>query len=196
MKYVFIDESGEVGLTNGSKPFFVISAIVASESCAIKISNLLCDFKHSLDWNEKSEFKFSKTNKKIIASVLRLVGKEEFKIYNVIYAKSSILKFTNNQSVYNNLLVILLGLIRSKEILAIIDGNPGKKYQRKVKTFIRKTLSDKNIIDIKYRDSKSDVMIQLADLISGAKFRSLQRGNNTAQFYKIVENREALTKFI
>ena len=55
----------------------------------------------------------------------------------------------------------------------LIDGEGGSSYKRNVKTFFRQNLPKNAIKQIRYRDSKNDVLIQLADMIAGSVNRSL-----------------------
>ena len=68
-----------------------------------------------------------------------------------------------------------------------IDGEGGNDYRRKVKSYFRKNLSSKTIKELSYRDSKTNNLIQLADMVAGATRRAIERGET--DYIKIVQKK-------
>ena len=64
-------------------------------------------------------------------------------------------------------------LVESSNALIIIDGEGGSSYRRNVKTFFRQNLPKNAIKQLRYRDSKNDDLIQLADMVAGSVNKSL-----------------------
>lgn len=188
--FVYIDESGDIGLTNRSKPFFVMIAVITNEQNSHKIKFVLDQIKKELKWRAGTEFKFSKTKKPIIERVLQAVSNENFIFYQIVYEKESGIVRIKGQSVYNTLLLELIRKTKRKHLNIIVDGGFGRKHQRNTKTFLRKSLPEGTIDSFSYADSKSDNLLQLADLVAGALMRFLSGKSSTEKhFYQIIKHK-------
>ncbi len=66
-----------------------------------------------------------------------------------------------------------------------IDGKSGKSYQKKIRAYFRQNLPKNSVHTLKYIDSKSNSLIQLADMISGAtmEYYTTKRQQYLAQIY-------------
>jgi hypothetical protein len=62
------------------------------------------------------------------------------------------------------------GLLKEARIL--IDGSGDKKIRRQLETYLRHHLGSGKVKKIRFRDSVSDRLIQLADMCAGAIARS------------------------
>lgn len=78
-------------------------------------------------------------------------------------------------SLYNTVILRAISQVldESTNARVLIDGEGGSSYKRYVKTFFRQNLPKNAIKQIRYRDSKNDVLIQLADMVAGSVNRSL-----------------------
>lgn len=78
-------------------------------------------------------------------------------------------------SLYNIVILRAISQVLDESTNAriLIDGEGGSSYKRNVKTFFRQNLPKNAIKHIRYRDSKNDVLIQLADMIADPVNRSL-----------------------
>ncbi|MBQ3309373.1 DUF3800 domain-containing protein [Candidatus Saccharibacteria bacterium] len=144
-KYVYIDETGDIGLTNKSRPYFIMCGVVATKKVSEKIDINLTKIKESLNWGRNAELKFSKTKKEIIILSLKNIRDLNFKIYYVIYNKKTPLDIRKGKSAYNTIMLALLKCINAKVLNVTVDGGFGRKYTRKTRTFIRKNLPEKTI---------------------------------------------------
>jgi len=75
-----------------------------------------------------------------------------------------------------------------EKAILIIDEAITKIRQREFKGVLRKYLSKNMVRKIVQKRSKSETMIQIADMISGSIFRKYEKQND--KFWKIVKNRE------
>lgn len=166
-KYIFVDESGDPGLTKNSSKFFVMVAIIVDGKNISKINKIMDDYRKKLNWNISKEFKHSKTRKEIVKDLIQETKRVSYGIEMIKIDKSN---FKNNgrMTVYNQVLIKLLEKIDRNDIDITIDGRKSKKYIEKLSSDIRKNaklkLSAKNIHFI---DSNKNNLIQLADLIAG-----------------------------
>lgn len=185
-KYIYIDESGDVGLTNRKKPYFVMSAVVVDSKNSKLIQKDIAELKKRIKWPSEAEFKFSKTRKDIINDTLDILSEANLDIYVLIYDKKTDKTAVSGKSVYNELLLKLIKSIDERKVDIIVDGGFGRKYQRKMKTYIRKNVDNKEIANFRYADSVSEIFLQLADLAAGATSRHLRKED---AFYNKIKHK-------
>jgi len=181
---VFIDDSGDPGFKTkkGSSSHFVIACVIFDDNRdAEEAANKIREFRRSLNWHEKSEFKFNKLKKRLRLDFLTTVERSNFRVRAIIVDKSQIrsLELKNNtHSFYNYMIKEVLchsnGGIRDAKIR--LDGHGDHAYKKAANAYFRKqvNLSASIIKELKFVDSKNDNLIQLADMVAGAIFRSRQ----------------------
>lgn len=196
---VFIDDSGDAGfkLNKGSSRHFVIACIIfdddlEAEATALKIKFL----RRSLKWNEVREFRFNKSNKAIRLQFLNEIQPCKFRVRAITADKkiihSPLLK-ANKNSFYNYMIKEVLsksdGVI--KEAKVRLDGHGDRVYKKAAKTYFRKqvNLKSKIVSDFKFVNSKTDNLIQLADMVAGAIFRSKGGKKDAIEYLKVIKKR-------
>lgn len=193
---ISVDDSGDPGLKlgKGSSQFFIIAAVLFeddldAEEASLKIKR----FRRDLGWKENHEFKFRKLSPELRIKFLETVKKLNFKISIFGLDKSSITEpklYKNDSSKLYNAVILeaVRGFGKELEQAHIyIDGEGGNDYRRKVKSYFRKNLSKKTIKELSYRDSKSDNLIQLADIVAGSAMRQFER--NEDKYIKIIRKK-------
>lgn len=186
---VFIDDSGDPGFRGAtSSNFIMASAVFASAEVATELNNLIGSFRESLGWQEEAEFKFRKTNKQIIKTLLEAVSKYDFEIYAVYVDKNTFAKMLpvfDEEKLYNWTVKELLKTIPLNNASVIIDGRSTKEHKLRIASYLRHEINanEHKIMDIKTRDSVKDNLIQLADLIAGAVNRSMQKDKTDSKIY-------------
>ncbi|MFH1280446.1 MAG: DUF3800 domain-containing protein [Candidatus Beckwithbacteria bacterium] len=199
---VFIDESGDAGfkVQKGSTAFFVITLIVFkeeihAEETALAIKKLRIKLKKS----DKFEFKFNKCNKRIRTQFLEEVKKNDFKIRAIVINKNLIYKTflrINKEKFYNFVLRQVLEHNNEtiKNAKVRLDGLGEKAFKKELSTYLRQYLNSKTkkiMKNLRFRDSKKDVLIQLADMIAGSLRRDFEHNTNDWNVYrKIIKNKE------
>ena len=179
---IAIDDSGDPGLKmdKGSSSYFVIVAVVFltdydAEVTALKVEK----FRETLKWKIHHEFKFRKTSPEIRKAFLSEINSCNFVLSVVVVDKTDTnMDIPSNRDASNLYNAVILRAIsqvldESTNARILIDGEGGSSYKRNVKTFFRQNLPKNAIKQIRYRDSKNDVLIQLADMIAGSVNRSL-----------------------
>jgi hypothetical protein len=192
---IFIDDSGDPGfkLDKGSSQYFVIACIIFNnnldaEETALNIKRL----RQNLKWRQDHEFKFNKANRDIRTQFLKEVRNCNFRVRAIIVDKKTIrspeLKGSKN-SFYNYVIKEVLskdGFTRDAKVR--LDGHENRTYKKAAMAYFRKHLS--TIDNFKFVDSKSDNLIQLADMVAGSIFRSLHNSKAGNQDYlKIIAKR-------
>ncbi len=171
---VLIDKCGCPGfrIIKGSTPYLVIGIVRFKDFAeAEKASNAINELKKTL--NMSPQFKFSKTNFKIKEIFFDAICHFDFEIRALIADKAGInvpdLR-NNTASFYRYLIATLLQ--NNNDILLGASVKINKNIDRNFRQTLTKHLheqSEKHLIKkFTFSDSKSDSLIQLVDMITGA----------------------------
>lgn len=172
---IFIDDSGDVGIKIHSSSHLVMSAVVFSDDLvAEEVALEMRKFRRQLGWSDDHEYKFNKTKKDYIKQVLHLVSGYDFAVYAVVVNKSQFKTMPKN--LYNDSISELLRLVPLSQASIKVDGSSGTDYTKRAVSYIRKNTNVETgqIREIKFGDSKENVLLQLADLVASSIFRSTQ----------------------
>lgn len=92
------------------------------------------------------------------------------------------------KGLYNDTISELLRLITLKNASVKVDGGSGTDYTKRAVSYIRKNANAKagQIAEIKFADSKENVLLQLADLIASSIYRSTQAGKSDSKDYVAI----------
>lgn len=200
MKYIYIDESGDLGLTERSSRCFVISgAIVDDERVLGKIANKIWKtFKNKKRGELHAIHENSITRKRI----LRMIGDTTgINIVTAIFNKS---KFRNNISVdylYSSILSYFIESIFHNEYIKSDEGVRIFIDQRNLKKVLKDALirNMKQIIEeyhnknyiLNFTISHNSKAIQVVDFISWAIFRKNEIDED--EFFELIKDRIVLT---
>lgn len=197
---VFIDDSGDAGfkLDEGSSAYFVIACVIFddnldAEETALKIKR----FRRSLHWREEHEFKFNKPTKQIRLDFLNTVKAGNFRIRAVVADKSKITSLelrTKQDKFYNYMIkqVLVKSADSIKDGRIRLDGHGDKNYKKAAKAYFRQQANPKGgvIKEMKFVDSKSDNLVQLADMVAGSIVRATQPTKTDSNDYmKVIHKR-------
>jgi hypothetical protein len=197
---VFVDDSGDAGfkLDRGSSKHFVIACVVFddnldAEETALKIKRL----RRALKWRDDHEFKFNKTNKQIRLAFLNEVKTCNFRIRGIVADKSVIRSSELRRSktkFYNYMIKEVLsksvGSIKNGSIR--LDGHEDRAYKKAATTYFRQQANPNGAVikDLRFVNSKSDNLIQLADMVAGSILRTTQGTKNDSNDYlKVITKR-------
>lgn len=202
-RLVFIDDSGDPGFKSASSSNFVMAAAVfIKPEIAFSMMQDMDAYRESLGWHYNHEFKFKKNPKTVIADLLKRLSKYDFQIYAVYIDKRAfyqIMPLIDSEKLYNWTIKELLELIPLSNTKITIDGRSSKANMQKTKSYLRREINankNKNL-DIKFEDSVSTDLLQLADLVAGAVNRSLQPDKTDSQVYlEILKQKIAIIKQI
>jgi len=189
---VFIDESGDAGLTGSTSSCFIMAAVVVmSEDDALAICKKIHEFKKINGLSEQYEIKFSKTRKDIIKALLRHLSSCDYQVYGIVIDKEkSNYKTFDRYSLYNHVLVELLKTLPFASVKVTLDGEAGKKYQKSTTAFLRRQLVGKMQIDgFKYANSSSLDELQLADVVAGSINRSFSNLKDARDYLDILNDK-------
>lgn len=198
---VFIDDSGDPSfkIEKGSSKFFVICCILFEDDLqAEKTSTAIKELRRKLGFSEKMEFKFNGSSYKIRTEFLKTVKPFSFKIRVLVVdkkkIKSDLLK-NDKQSFYSYFIKMVLrynkGTISDAKIK--IDGSGDRIFRKRFLTYLRKELNfrQKKIIkNVRLVDSKTNQLIQLADMVAGTirRYKEAEKAD-APKYWKIIESK-------
>lgn len=183
---VLIDESGCPGfkLQRGSTPYFVVGMVIFKNfSEAEAASKTISELRQSLKINP--EFKFSKTRPVVKDKFFDAICHHDFEVRALVVDKSKLYsaKLRNDTDSFYNYFVKTLMQYDGDVLLNAsikIDGSGDKEFKNALSSYLRQSIGQQKIKKFKFIDSKSDNLIQLADMVVGAIARtySENRKNN------------------
>jgi len=194
---VFIDDSGDPGfkLEKGSSAIFVISCVIFDDELeAEKTAVAIKELRRDLKFPDEVEFKFSKSRRKIREKFLRKINPFQFKVRSLVIKKSLIrseeLK-NNKNSFYSYAIKSLLKYSNDSIIEAKvrIDGSGDRRFRRNFLTYLRKQLNTnrkKIMKNCQLINSKSNVLIQMVDMVAGSIRRSYDEEKTDRLIYKQI----------
>lgn len=191
---VFIDDSGDpnISIKKGASKVFVICCLVFDDELeAEKTAVGIKELRRKLKFSDRVEFKFNGSSRKTRIRFLEFAKKFSFKIRALVVDKSKIkseqLK-SSKQSFYSYFIKMVLqysgGTILDAKIR--IDGKGDRIFRRKFLTYLRKQLNSKQrkiIRNVRLVDSKSNVLIQMADMMAGTIRRYKEKEKADAPKY-------------
>ena len=175
---VFIDESGDPGfkVARGSSPLFVAAMVVFDDRAAAartrEVVRKLLGRIH-----RRPEFKFNKCRNEVRDAFFKAVGRESFIVRAVVVRKELIWSEhlrTNDESFYRFFIKSMVRFDNQtlKNAKVIIDGSGDRTFRRSLATYLRHHGARGTIDEVRIRDSRSEPLLQLADMCAGAIARS------------------------
>lgn len=186
---VLIDESGCPGfkLNKGSTPYFVVAMVIFNDLIeAEKTSKIITELRKSLRVHH--EFKFNKTCPKVKDAFFESLIKVNFKIRALVVKKNDIYSThirDNTERFYNYFIQMLMrhdGAILNNATIKI-DGRGNAELKKALSAYLRQQIKPTKIKKIKFVDSKTDSLIQLADMCVGAIARSYNPDRQDSKFW-------------
>lgn len=187
---IFIDDSGDPGfkLDQGSSRYFVIALLIFDDTLeAEKMAVAIKQLKRRLKIADHEEFKFNKSRDVVKREFLETITEFQFRIRCLVVKKelvySNELK-SKKESFYACFIKEVLKHSNDTILNAKIriDGSGDREFKKQFLSYLRKELNahEKNVMrNCKMIDSRSDVLIQAADMIAGAIRRSHEKSEGT-----------------
>lgn len=209
--YVFVDESGDLGFSDKSSPFFTLGYAIMLNANSSIIQNKTRRLRKNMNRCKKitgmQEFKFSNDSDKTKMRFLKKINTFDLKLGAVVVSKDSITSDLKSDKtlLYNYIAVHeIIGIIVSEylkphspynNIFYTLDKNTSvseKAFNEYCEGKIQTLAKPRNFMAdiqtyIKHLDSKSDSRLQVADYVAGSVSAKFTR--NEPKYYDIIKNK-------
>lgn len=194
---IFIDDSGDPGFkfNRGSSRYFVVACVIFNSKISAEYTSAnIKMLKEQMGWKQEREFKFHRANDEQKKLFFDTIKKHNFMIRATVVDKNKIVEPTlrKSESFYSYVIKEALNNYADMKMAQVsLDGSGNKNFRKKSTAEIRKTINKNNrrMVEFRLVDSKSDVLIQLADMIAGAinaKYDKTKRSRH--DYIKIIRN--------
>jgi hypothetical protein len=177
---IFIDESGDAGfkLNRGSTALFVAALVAFQDVEEARATQVAIDTL-AARLRIHPEFKFSKCRSEIRDAFFKAVTPFEFSVRALVVQKAFTRSLNPNarkEAFYSFFIKSMLkfddGLLEGARI--IIDGSGDREFKRQMAAYFRGHVGRGRLKSIRFSNSSSDRLIQLADMCAGAIARSFK----------------------
>ncbi len=193
MKYIYIDESGDLGRKYSSSKYFVIGAIIVENPKYLNriIKDARNRYKKYVCKNP--EIKGNNTPNFIIKKILGKINNIDYEVFVIFLDKQNLFNIPNcynNQELYDNLASKLArNILINSPTCIIVDKSKNK--QQEIDNFNEKFLSNINNacnhnVTIRHANSIRYNGLQIVDLVVWSVFQSLEYDN--FEFVDLIEN--------
>lgn len=187
---VFIDESGDPGfkVEQGSSPLFVAAMVIFASGADATAAQQAIGASEARK-QHKAEFKFSACRSSVRDLYFECVKDLQFKVRAIVVKKEVIysprLK-TDTDKFYeffvSNMMKFDDKILQDARV--IIDGSGDRDFKRSLNTAFRRKVTAGAIKDVRFKDSKNDALVQLADMCAGAIARSYRADRKDADRWR------------
>src|SRR3989338_1374050 len=196
---IFMDESGDTGFqfSRLSSKFFVLTIVIFDDLLdAEKANEGIKELRKELKLQESLEFKFSTgTSNRVKRAFLQKLSKYNFRYRSVVIDKTILAKrepLHPKDSLY--MLVADQLFLRAEDRVknaSVFVDRITKSFVDDFNVYLKRRLNtrlEKIIGRMKHQDSRSNNLLQLADMVCGAIYRKYNRSDD--KFYKLIKKRE------
>ncbi len=192
---VFIDESGDPGfdVEAGATPLFAAAMVIFADGDAARRTDAVIRAT-AKRLKPKPEFKFNKNNNEMRDAFFNAVRGCPFTVRAIVVRKeviySKALKADTDRFYrffVRQMMTHDAGLLDNARV--IIDGSGDKRFRAAMRKYLRSQLGER-VESVKFADSVSDPLIQLADMCVGAIARSFRHDRKEpSRWRRILEPR-------
>lgn len=197
--YIFVDESGDTGCNGSATQYFVIAIVIFDniedmQDTQVKIEEFK-KLEHLTD-----ELHFCKTPNNTKDKFFYFIKSCNFNSKAICVNKKELYSeflINNPDKLYNYILKQLLDSLNTdKELKIILDGKGNRTLEKQLKQYL-KTNSKLKVKKIKTKDSKSELLLQLADMIASCIGHSYNRKDkqNSDKWRKIISDKINIWNF-
>ena len=200
---VFVDESGDTGLrlAEGSSDFFTVALVVfeendEAEAADARITLLRRELKKPSDF----EFHFKENSDSTRQDFLMAAARYNFFYFGFVVNKAAL--YAGSLLTTEAFYAYACGLIFESakpyldDAVVKIDASGGRKFQRQLAAHLKAKINrpgatTRHIRSVTANDSRSNNLLQLADMVCGAVARSYRTDKAEPDRYrKIIKHRE------
>ena len=204
----FIDESGDPGMKNigqSSSQYFAVTLVLFEDDDEA----LACDqrielLKRELGFGPQFEFHFTKLKPIYRKAFLEAVAPYAFFYFSIVVNKAKLFgpgfKFPDPFYKYTCGLVFENTKPYLSNTIVVIDGSGDRKFRQQLQSYLKKRINDnadgkQYIKKVKMQDSRSNNLLQLADIVCGAVARCYSGKADAEEYRKVISHREIFVQF-
>jgi hypothetical protein len=187
---VFIDESGDPGfkIQRGSTPAFTAALVAFQDVQQARLSQTAI-VPTATRLRIHPEFKFSKCRPEVRDAFFAAVLPYDFCVRAIVVRKEKLYSphlRGNKESFYSFFVKSMLkydgGLLSKAQI--VIDGSGDREFKREIGAYFRRHLGSGRVKEIRFANSRSDPLVQMADMCVGAIARSYREDRSDASRWR------------
>jgi hypothetical protein len=197
---IFLDESGDTGFkfAFGSSRYFVVTMVIFNDPIhATQVDNAVNELRSKLHFPANREFRFSTgSSNEVKVEFLRALLPYSFRYRSLVVDKATFgdkYPHRSEEQLFEKVVSHLFDTGDLENVTLVIDRIVGGSFEQQLYVALRQYLkkSGKNPIR-KFKDiaSSQDNLLQVADMICGAVYRSYAREED--EFRRIIQAKEEL----
>ncbi len=205
---VFVDESGDPGLLKigcGGSKYFVVTLVIFEDKEEAEAADRRIElFKKKLSVPPKFEFHFHENKPETRKRFLRMVSRFSFFYFSIVINKTKLygegFKDKNFFYKYTSRLVFENAKPYLRNAKVVFDKSGSKTFRGELSRYLKEKINenhtDRLIKKVKMEKSHSNNLIQLADMVCGAVFRSYNLTKiDWREYRNIIKHREIYVQF-
>ena len=212
MTFIYLDESGDLGMDCKESGYFIITAVkVDDEKTNIELRRIPKKVRRIIlkkKQKKQTELKFSNSNNLVRKGFLRKIANLNVEIYALVINKRNTYERlrSNLPILYNYLIKILLEKVldninKNERLIIFLDRCMSKSQRENFENYIKTEFLYlfKDIPDtaITHEDSRSNEGLQATDFISGAfgyKYNTIKLQKDCNYYVDIIKNKIRIEK--
>lgn len=203
MRYIFLDESGELGFKDSSSKYFIITLLSCDEGEIYSLRKIMKKVREKIikkKFKKYPELKGNNSNDKIRKEVLMRFLKTNSEIFVIILNKSKVYEYLKDKKnkLYNyvsNLILNECSLDNSNVNLIVDKSKTNRSLREDFDTYIRNNISIKNHsckLKIRHENSQKEGCLQVLDFVSWSIFRNYEHSDPS--FMDIIKDKIVIKK--
>lgn len=197
---VFIDESGDPGMKgkDGSSKFFVMVAVLFAEHAVAEACDAgIRELKQNRGLTR--EYKFSHCGREERQAFFEAIRDFDFFYLAFVLNKEKLWSpsFNDKAKFWNYTASLLVNNAKPhlENATIVIDKLGDREFREELKVYLQRKINVRegirHVKKVKMEDSRSNNLLQMADMICGAVARSFLSGKNDRRLYRsIISHRE------
>lgn len=203
MKYIFLDESGELGFKDSSSKYFVITLLSCDEGGVYDLRRIIKKVRQKIikkKLKRYPELKGNNSSDKVRKEVLERFMKTNSEIFTIILDKSKVYEYLKDKKskLYNYISNLILNecSFDNPSVCLIVDKSKSNRSLREdFDNYVRKKINEKNNLNkliIKHENSQNEGCLQVLDFISWAIFRNYEYKDSI--FIEMIKDKIVIKK--
>ena len=197
---VFFDEAGDAGMAGkaGQSPVFLVAVVLFEDhDAAEKADERVTLIRHELSLTPDHEFKFHNSRPDVRRYFLEQMLPYSWFYLGVVINKKKLYSptFSTPGMFYNYSTSLVFENAKPylNQAIVVIDKSSSKGFRHELSRYLRAKIDTVGTLikKIKHEDSKRNNLLQLADMVAGAVYRSMLAGKKDRfEYRRIIRAKE------